>query len=186
MGMNDSRPQGDSYLKEEKTRRKKLVRIILALIIVIALIIVALQIYLGNTLNASLIRTLDTFELMSVTYPSVQPSEIELNLTFFMRNPTEIPMSVESIDISFSVNTLDIGGINVDTAQSLLPGDSTFFYALHYVNDANVLNSLRDETYSLKVAGTISGQSSYLFLNSHKQRQVSIFENLAGLLQAKS
>ena len=187
MDMRISRLKGDSHLEEEeKTRRRKLVRIILALIIVIALITVTLQIYLGNALNASLIRSLNTFELSSVTYPSIQPSEVELNITFLMRNPTDFTMSVESIDISFSVNNIDIGGINVDTTQKLLPGDSTFFYALHNVNDANVLNSLRDETYSLKVAGTISGHSSYLFFNSHQRRQVSIFENEPGPLQAKS
>lgn len=168
-------------IEEKKLRRKKLIR--LAVIVIIATVLVAavIQVYMGNVLTVSLIRSLETFELDRVEYPLVQPDEVELNITFTLRNSGNFRIVIERIDISFFVENNDVGGVKVAATQEILPGDIAVYFAVHPVEDEKILNILRSDSYNLKVSGTITGYSNFLFVESHQRKQVNVFESVGGL-----
>ncbi|MCW4051673.1 MAG: hypothetical protein NWE78_00510 [Candidatus Bathyarchaeota archaeon] len=168
-------------MEEGKKRKNKLIRIAIVLIIATILIAAAIQVYMGNILTASLIRSLETFELDSVSYPSVQPDEVELNVTFTLENSGTFRIVVERIDISFFVENNDIGGIRVDATQEILPNNTVVYFAIHFVTDEKILNILRTNSYNLKMSGTITGYSNFLFIQSRQRKLVNAFENVNGL-----
>lgn len=167
---------------EEKTiRRKKLIRIAIIVIIATALITAAIHVYMSNLITTSLIRSLETFELDRVEYPSAQPDEVELNVTFTLRNSGNFRIVVERIDISFFVENNDIGGVKVAATQELLPNDTAVYFAVHLVTDEKILNILRNNSYNLKVSGTITGYTNFLFVESRQRKLVNAFENVDGV-----
>jgi len=168
-------------IEEKKLRRKKLIRLAVIVIIATVLIAAAIQVYMNNVLAASLIRSLETFELDSVSYPSIQPDEVELNVTFTLENSGSFRLVVEKIDISFLVENNDVGGVRVDAAQEILPGDTAIYYAVHLVENEKILSILRSSSYNLKVSGTITGYSNFLFVESRVRKQVNVFESVSGL-----
>ncbi len=168
-------------IEEKKLRRKRLIRIAAIVIIATLLATAAIQVYMNNVLVASLIRSLETFELDSVSYPLVEPDEVELNITFTLENSGGFRLVVERIDIRFFVENNDIGGVAVDVGEEILPGATAVYYAVSPVDDDQILTILRSSSYDLKVSGTITGYSDFLFVESRVRKQVNVFESVGGL-----
>lgn len=175
-------------MRKERTsrRRRTLIRIGLLSIPIAILVAAATYLYLNNALTDALFQSLGTFQIASVTYPTVEPDRVDLNITFRIENPTEYSITIERIRISFAIDNKDIGGINVSPNQTLGAGENTAIYFIHSVREDRVLNSVRSQTYILTVTGRIRGSARYSFLQTYVGRPLDSSSIEDGIPQAKS
>lgn len=153
--------------------------IVLALVTIIA--VAAVYTYLNNTLAGALMQSLGTFRVVSVTYPSASPDSVTLNITFMLRNPTDFPITLERIIVSFSVDDRDIGFLDLFPAQYLPAEEKTFFHFIRSVKNENVLRSFEKPTYILWVEGKIVGSLNYLFVDTSSTRRLAFSQTVGGI-----
>jgi len=166
--------------KSKADRRRKLLRIAIVLALVFIIAIAAVYNFLHSTLTVALMESLSTFKVAKVGYPSVQPDSIQLNITYSLENPTDFSIIVETIAISLSVNGKHLIGVNLPLNEDLPAGAKTFFHSIRDVTDKNILNSIRNQTYTLGVEGEIVGSTSYLFVQAHINKELASFESIKG------
>jgi hypothetical protein len=168
-------------LRREKTRKKKWTYTLIALTLAAILAGAIIYVNLSNTLTAALIKASSTFRRFSVTYPSVEPNSVDINITFILNNPTDFAVTVESIFVSFSIDNNDIGEVVVFPSQNIPAGEHSFFYFIRHVTNENVLKSLRNQTYGLKVTGKLGLSANYFFIQSRWDRNIAFFETATGI-----
>ncbi len=166
--------------KRKSDRRRTLRYVILVLALAAILAVAAIYINFNSTLVAALGNSLNTFRLTEVTYPTVEPDSIDLNISFILRNPSDFAVTVESIIIYFSVDDRDIGGVSISPGQDIPAGESSFFYFIRHVTDDPVLNSVRNQTYRLGVEGRIDVSARFFFVQSVRDRRLVFSERVTG------
>jgi len=167
-------------LRKEKTR-KKWTYVLIALTLAAILAGAVIYVNLSNTLTAALIKASSTFRRFSVTYPSVEPDSVDINITFSLNNPTDFAVTVESIFVSFSIDDKDIGEVAVFPSQNVPAGESSFFYFIRHVTDENVLKSLRNQTYRLSATGKLGVSANYFFIQSRWDRNIAFSGTETGI-----
>lgn len=133
--------------------------------------------YFTNSLNSALKKSLETFNLTSVSGTPITEG-VELNITYILQNPTEFPVIVETIIISFAIDNIDIGGVNIAPNKTVSASESSYFYFIRFVTDETVLNSLQNETYKLSVTegSWISGSTGFLLFQVHATKSIASSE----------
>jgi hypothetical protein len=170
-------------LRDEKTggKRKKLVwtMVALALVVIIALAIVYINV--ANALNSALRNSLHTFALASVAYASASDGTVDMNLSLSLENPTVYALKVNAITLSFWVGGKYIGILPVMPNQDLPSGEKVYFHFVRHVADEEVLNIIHNQTYELVLEGKISASASYLFVESHWDRDIDSAREVSGI-----
>lgn len=155
--------------EEKKNEKGKKLRIIaIAIILIVTVVSISIYTYVSNSVNSALMASLETFSFESaISTPTEEGAE--LNITFILTNPTEFSMVIDTIIISFSIDNIDIGGVNINPNETVLAGKHNYFYFYNRVTKENVLNSLQNETYKLSVneGSWIRGSASFLFFQTH-------------------
>jgi len=167
--------------EKKADRRKKLSRIMVVLALIIIIAVAAIYTHLNNTFTVALMESLSTFEVTEVEYPSIQPDSIQLNITFILKNPTDFPISIETIIISLNINEKYIIGVNLPLNENLSAGEAIFFYSIRDVTGNDVLSSIRSQTYTLRVEGEIVGSISYLFVQTHVRKGLAFSKVVEGI-----
>ena len=162
--------------EKENEKGKKLRYTAIAIILIAILAFISIYTYVSNSINSALTASLETFSFESaIATPTVEGAE--LNITFILTNPTEFPIIIDMIIISFSINNVDIGGVSIMDAynETVLAGKHNYFYFYNRVIKENVLNSLQNETYTLSVTegSWIRGSASYLFFQTHITKPIA-------------
>ena len=165
----------------EETNRRKLKRIFLVTGLALFILIAVNYLHLNNTLGTALRQTLRTFDMVEVTYPSTSTEIVYLNITFIINNPTDFPMTIESINIRFEVGSIEIGGMNIAPSQDIPAGEYTHFQFTYAVSNADVLITLQKESYGLRMDGSISGSTRFLFVQTSATRTYGSYKTVAGI-----
>ena len=160
-------------IQEGDDGRKKLKYAVIAAILIIVIGIFSVYTYFNNSLNSALKRSLETFDLISVSSTPITDG-VELNITYILRNPTEFPIILETIITSFTIDDIDIGGINISPNKTIPASESSYFHFFPIVKDARVLNSLENETFKLSITegSSMSGSTAYLFFHAHSTKSI--------------
>ena len=160
--------------EKENEKGKKLRYTAIAVILIAILAFLSIYTYVSNSVNSALTASLETFSFESaIATPTVEGAE--LNITFILTNPTEFPIIIDTIIISFSIDNVDISGVNINPNETVLAGKHNYFYFYNRVIKENVLNSLQNETYKLSVTegSWIRGSASYLFFQTHITKPIA-------------
>jgi LEA14-like dessication related protein len=174
-------------LKDNKKSRKRLIGALLTLALIVVIALAAVYIHLSNVLSTTLLESLGTTDIDSVTYAYITPGSVDLNVTWKVTNPTDLPLTVERIVVYFFVDDRDIGGVEVPLNQELPPDGIHHFSMIQSVRDAQVLESLNSPTYILKVRqGIIGGSARYLFVQTRISKKLAFSRTIEGIPQAKS
>jgi len=163
-------------MREEKGNKKgkKLRYTAIAVILIAILTFISIYTYMSNSVNSALTASLETFSFESaIATPTVEGAE--LNITFILTNPTEFPIIIDTIIISFSIDNVDIGGVSINPNETVLAGKHNYFYFYNRVIKENVLNSLQNETYKLRVTegSWIRGYASHLFFQTYVDKPIA-------------
>ena len=163
-------------MREEKgnEKGKKLRYTAIAVILIAILTFISIYTYMSNSVNSALTASLETFSFESaIATPTVEGAE--LNITFILTNPTEFPIVINTIIISFSIDNVDIGGVSINPNETVLAGKHNYFYFYNRVIKENVLNSLQNETYKLSVTegSWIRGYASHLFFQTYVDKPIA-------------
>ncbi len=160
-------------IEEGSSRRKKLKYILIIAILIIIIGIFSVYTHFNNSLNSALKRSLETFNLISVSSTPITDG-VELNITYILRNPTEFPIIVETIIISFAVDDVDIGGINISPNKTILASESSYLHFFPSVKDTRALNSLKNDSFKLSITegSSMSGSTAYLFFHAHSTKSI--------------
>ena len=163
-------------MREEKgnEKGKKLRYTAIAVILIAILTFISIYTYMSNSVNSALTASLETFSFESaIATPTVEGAE--LNITFILTNPTEFPIIIDTIIISFSIDNVDIGGVSINPNETVLAGKHNYFYFYNRVIKENVLNSLQNETYKLSVTegSWIRGSASHLFFQTYVDKPIA-------------
>jgi|GEM_PF-4032537 len=160
--------------EKENEKGKKLRYTAIAIILIAILAFISIYTYVSNSINSALTASLETFSFESaIATPTVEGAE--LNITFILTNPTDFPIIIDTIIISFSIDNVDIGGVSINPNETVLAGKHNYFYFYNRVIKENVLNSLQNETYKLSVTegSWIRGSASYLFFQTHITKPIA-------------
>jgi len=160
--------------EKENEKGKKLRYTAIAIILIAILAFISIYTYVSNSINSALTASLETFSFESaIATPTVEGAE--LNITFILTNPTDFPIIIDTIIISFSIDNVDIGGVSINPNGTVLAGKHNYFYFYNRVIKENVLNSLQNETYKLSVTegSWIRGSASYLFFQTHITKPIA-------------
>jgi len=161
--------------EKENEKGKKLRYTAIAIILIAILTFISIYTYVSNSINSALTASLETFSFESaIATPTVEGAE--LNITFILTNPTEFPIIIDTIIISFSIDNVDIGGPpSINPNETVLAGKHNYFFFYNRVIKENVLNSLQNETYKLSVTegSWIRGSASYLFFQTHITKPIA-------------
>ncbi|MCK4435305.1 hypothetical protein KAU87_00680 [Candidatus Bathyarchaeota archaeon] len=160
--------------EKENEKGKKLRYTAIAVILIAILAFLSIYTYVSNSVSSALTASLETFSFESaIATPTVEGAE--LNITFILTNPTEFPIIIDTIIISFSIDNVDIRGVNINPNETVLAGKHNYFYFYNRVIKENVLNSLQNETYKLSVTegSWIRGSASYLFFQTHITKPIA-------------
>lgn len=165
-------------IEESNSKKKKLSYIIIILISIISIGTITTYTYFTNSLNSALKRSLETFNLVSVSSTPLTEG-VELNITYILQNPTAFPITIKTIAISFAIDNIDIGGKNIDDVNNTVSArESSYFYFFRHVTDETVLRSFQNVTYKLSVAegSWISGSTKFLLLQAHATKSIASSE----------
>jgi len=161
--------------EKENEKGKKLRYTAIAIILIAILAFISIYTYVSNSVSSALTASLETFSFESaIATPTVEGAE--LNITFILMNPTEFPVVIDTIIISFSIDNVDIGGVSIKNPnETVLAGKHNYFYFINRVVKESVLNSLQNETYKLSVTkgSWIRGSASYLFFQTYVDKQIA-------------
>lgn len=177
-----ARDGGEVVLEETRGgKRKKLAWATAAVAIMVIIAFAVVYVNLNSALNSALFQSLNTFDLVSVAYPSVSPDTVDLNITFSLENPTSYTTKVSAIMLSFRVDEKDIGSVNFEPNQDLPPGEENFFYFFRHVTDENILMSFNNQTYNLVIKGKISASVSHFFVGASRSRDIDSIREVNGI-----
>ncbi len=169
-------------MKNRKKSRRKFIRALLALALVAVIILAAVYVHLTNVLSATLLESLGTADIEEVTYSDITPGSVDLNVTWSLMNPTDHTITLERIVVYFSVDDRDIGGVEVPLNQELPPDGIHHFSMIQSVRDTQVLESLNNPTYVLKVRqGSIGGSARYLFFQTRISKRLGFSRTIEGI-----
>lgn len=182
--------RGTRLLRSRTPRRKRMWRLLFASIIIVVIVFAVIHTFLSNAVTSALKRSLGTLSLLSVTYPVANLSSpepfVEINITFTLTNPTDYPVTVEAIRITFSVDRQEIGTIDVQLDEEVQAGESAVFFFVQTLDEDNVLQSLMNPTFTLSGDGIVKGSTHYFYFRTSSTRIVAFSKTVPGALEAKS
>jgi len=154
---------------------------ILGLIITVLLIAVFAVVYLDTsaTLHSGLARSLETFQLYSVSIANetVVPPSIDLNVSFFMRSLADFTITVDSTSILMYINNKAIGTvapIGKGLTFVVRPKENVTLYSIPHIINSEIIDDIRKPPYIFSANGTISAYAQYLFVTESDTRVISI------------
>ncbi|UCD96608.1 MAG: LEA type 2 family protein [Candidatus Bathyarchaeota archaeon] len=177
-------------LSSRTHRRKRLRRLLIAIIVIVVVVFAATHTFLSNAVTSALRRSLGTITLQSATFPAINLSSptpfVEINITITLTNPSDYPITIDVIDLTFSVDQRIIGGLNIPLGENVPAGESTIFFFIQRVDDNNILQSIMNPTFILSGEGLAKGSVHFLYFQTSSTRTLSFSQTVLGVLEAKS
>jgi hypothetical protein len=154
------------------------------------IVFVAAHTFLSNAVASALRRSLGTITLQSATFPAINLSSptpsVEINITIILTNPSDYPITIDKINLAFSVDQQYIGGLNIPLGEDVQAGESTTFFFIQILDDNNTLQRLKNPTFILSGEGSATGSAHFLYFQTSSTRTLAFSQTVAGVVEAKS